>query len=109
MSYMDVERQSKKLENHLLNGESGTASYWRESPLHIVASTTSMRNPNPFPCILTDSNLFQSNAQVSSCCPNDAGMCKSVEKSHHRLNEEISSHSIGKMKGLPSFTDFVDD
>ena len=68
-----------------------------------------MRNPNPYLCILTNSNLFQLNAQVSMCCPNDATMRKSVEKFHRGLNEEISPYSIGKLKGPPSFTDFVDD
>ena len=68
-----------------------------------------MRNPNPYSCILTKSNLFQSNAEVSKCYPNDASMSKSVEKSHPGSNEEISPYSIGKLKGPPSFTDFVND
>ena len=68
-----------------------------------------MRNPNPYSCILTHSNLFQSNAQESTCCPNDAAMRKSDEKFHPGSNEEISPYSIGKLKDPPTFTDFVDD
>ena len=67
--------------------------------VHIAASITSMRNPNPYTSIFTNSNLFQPNAQVSTCCANDAAMCKSVEKSHPESNEEISLHSIEKLKG----------
>ena len=57
---------------------------WREwhYPLMVV-SITSMRNPNSYPYILTNSNLFQPNAEGSTGCPNDAAMCKSflcVEK-----------------------------
>ena len=66
-----------------------------------------MRDPNP--CVLEKSNLFQPNTQVSTCCPNDAAMCKSTEKSHPGFNEEISFKSIGKLKDPPSFTDFVDN
>ena len=68
-----------------------------------------MRNSNPDPCVLTNSNLFQPNAEMSTGCPNNAAMCKSVEKSHPGLNEDISPHSIGKLKGQPSFNDFVDE
>ena len=68
-----------------------------------------MRNPNPYSCILTNSNLFQSYVDVSTCCPNDAAMCKSVEKSQPGSNEVISPQSIEKLKGPSSFTDFVDD
>ena len=60
-----------------------------------------MTNPNPYPCLLTNSNLFQPNAQESTCCFNDAAMCKSVEKSHPGLNEGISPCSIGKLKVHP--------
>ena len=67
-----------------------------------------MRNVNPYPCILTNSNLFQTNTQVSTC-PNDAAMCKSVKKPYPGLNEAISPYYIGKLKGPPSFTDFVED
>lgn len=52
-----------------------------------------MRNPNPYSCIWTNSNLFQPNIEVSACCPNDAAMCKPVEKSRPGSNEEISLHS----------------
>ena len=78
--------------------------------LHIAASTTSMRNSNPCPCILKNSNVFQPNGEVSTDCPNNAAMCKSVEQSHPGSNEEISPYSTGKLKGPPSsFTNFVDD
>ena len=80
----------------------------RES-LDLAASITSIRNPNPYPCNLTNSNLFQSNVEVSASCPNHAAVCKSVEKSHPGSNEEISPHFIGKLKGPRSFTDFVDN
>ena len=63
-----------------------------------------MKNPTPYPCILTNSNLFQHNAEVSIGRLNDVAMCKSVEKFHPGLNEELSPHSIGKMKGPSSFT-----
>ena len=49
-SYMDVGWQSKKWENDVFNGNSGTIPYGRES-LHIAASITLMRNPNPYSCI----------------------------------------------------------
>ena len=70
---------------------------------------TSMRNPNPYYCIVTNFNLFQNNAYVSTGCTINAGICKSVEKSHPGLNEEKSRLSIGKLKGPPSFIYFVDD
>ena len=82
---------------------------WYYESLHIVASLTLMRNVNTYPCILTNSNLFQTNTQVSTCCPNDAAMCKSVKTSYPGLHEEISPYYIGKLKGSPSFTDFVQD
>ena len=72
---------------------------WYYESLHIVASITSMRNVNTYPCILTNSNLFQTNTQVSTCCPNDAAMCKSVKTSYPGLHEEISPYYIGKLKG----------
>ena len=75
----------------------------------MVASITSMRNPNPHYCILKNSNLFQLNAEVSTACPVDAAVGKSTSKSHPGSNEEISPHSTRKLKGLPSFTNFVDD
>ena len=59
--------------------------------------------------ILTNSNLFQTNNQVSTCCPNDAAVCKSVKKSYPGFHEEISPYYIGKLKGPPSFTDFLQD
>ena len=68
-----------------------------------------MRNPNPYYCILKNSNLFQLIAEVSTACPVDAAVCKSVAKSHPGSNEEISPQSIGKLKGPPSFINFVDD
>ena len=68
-----------------------------------------MRNPTQYPCILTNNDLFQPNAEVSTGCPNDAAMCNSVKKTHPGLNKEISPHSIGKLKYPPSFSDFVDD
>ena len=83
--------------------------YMKGVSLDITASITVMRNPNPYPWTLTKSNLFQPKTQVSTCCPNDAVMCKSVERSHPGLNEEISPYSIGKLKGPPLFTDFADD
>ena len=81
---------------------------WYYESLHRAASITPMRNVNPYPCILTNSNLFQTNTQVSTC-PNDAAMCKSVKKHYPGLNEAISPYYIGKLKGPPSFTDFVED
>ena len=68
-----------------------------------------MSNPNPNSCILTNCNLFQPNAQVSTCSPNSVAMCKLVEMSHPGLNEEISPYFFRKLKDPPSFTDFVDD
>ena len=57
-------------------------SHWMDS-LHIVASVTSMRNPNPYPCILMV-------------------LCVNLQKtSHLGSNEGISSHSIEKLKGPP--------
>ena len=78
--------------------------------LHIAASITSMRNSNPCPCILKNCNVFQPKGEVSTGCPNDVAMCKSVKQSHPGSNEEISPYFTGKLKGPPSsFTDFVDD
>ena len=67
-------------------------TYWMErvilpshlmNSLHIVASVTSMRNPNPYPCILVV-------------------LCVNLLKtSHPGSNEGISSHSIEKLKGPP--------
>ena len=69
-----------------------------------------MRNPNPYPCILANSNrLFHPNAEVSGCCPNDAAMCKSDEKSYPGSSQEISPPSAGKLKGPLSLTDIVED
>ena len=81
--------------------------YWRKS-VHTAALIKLMRVLNPYPCILANSNLFEPNAEVSMGCPNDGDMYKSVEKSHPWSNEEMSLHSIGELKGSPSFTDFVD-
>ena len=96
VSYMGIGRQSKKWENDILMERLAQSPNWRESP-------------NPYPCILTSSNLFQPNAQESTFCPNDGTMCKSVETAHPSLSEEISPYSIGKWKGPPSFTEFADD
>ena len=74
---MDVERQSIKLENDV----SVEPIYWIES-VHIAATITSMSNPNSYPYRLTNSNLFQPKAKVSNCCPDDAAICKSLEKFH---------------------------
>ena len=69
-----------------------------------------MRNPNLYPCILANSNrLFHPNAEVSGCCPNDAAMCKSDEKSYPGSSQEISPPSVGKLKGPLSLTDIVED
>ena len=68
-----------------------------------------MGNPNTHPCIFINPDLFQHNAEGSTDCPNNAAVHNSVEKSYPRLNEETSSHSIKKLKGPPSFTDFVGD
>ena len=46
---------------------------------------------------------------MSSGFPNDAAMYKFVEKSHPELNEGLSPHSIGKLRGSASFTHFVGD
>ena len=105
VSWMDVGRQSKKWANGVLNRESGTTPYWREF-VHIAASITLMRNPNPYPWISTNSNLFQPIPEKSTGCPNDAAMCKFVKKSQTGLNEGLSPYSIGKLKGPPSFTNF---
>ena len=84
-------------------------SRWRK-PLHIVAPITLMRNPNPYRCILANSNsLFHPNAEVSGCCPNDAAMCKSDEKSYRWSIQEISPPFVGKLKGPLSLTDTVED
>ena len=96
VSYMGIGRQSKKWENDMLMERLAQSPYWRESP-------------NLYPCILRNSNLFQPNAQESTCCPDDGTMCKSVEKAHPSLSEEISPYSIRKLKGSPSFTEFADD
>ena len=100
VSYMDLGKQSKKLENNVLMERVVLHPYWRES-LHIAAAIMSMRNPTPYPCLLANSNLFQPSVQESTCCFNDAAMCKSVEKSHPGLNEGISPCSIGKLKAHP--------
>ena len=68
-----------------------------------------MKSPNSYPCILTNSDLFQPNAEASRDCPNNTAMCKSVEKSHPGSNEKIPPLSIGKLKDPLSFTDFVDN
>ena len=66
---------------------------WREWHYpFMVVSITSMRNPNSYPCILTNSNLFQPNAEVSTGCPNDAAMCKSffcVWKKQRRIQNPV--------------------
>ena len=95
MSYMKIERQSRG--NDLLMERVAQPLYWRKS-LHIVASKTSVNNPNPYPCILTSSSFFQPNVQVSTCCPNDAAICKSVERSHPGLNEETFPTPLGNWK-----------
>ena len=66
-----------------------------------------MRNPNLYSCILANFNLFQPNTEVSAGCSNNAAMCISVEMSHLGSNEEISSHSIWKLKGPPSFVHLI--
>ena len=71
VSYMDAGRQKKK--------RVVLPPYWRES-LHIAASITSIRNPNLYPCILTNSNLFQPKAEVSTNYPNDV-LCVNMLKS----------------------------
>ena len=38
----------------------------------------------------TNSDLFQLNTEISVGCPNDAAMCKPVEKSHHGFSEDIT-------------------
>ena len=66
-----------------------------------------MRDPNP--CILEKSNLFQPNTQVSTCCPNDAAMCKSTEKStstsgyHARYFDSSSAKLVNDDGGPFSF------
>ena len=57
----------------------------------------------------TNSDLFQPKAEVSTCFPNDAALCKSVKQSHTGPNEEISPCSIWKLKGPMSFIGFADD
>ena len=52
--YMNVRRQNKKYENDELMDRVVQSPYWRES-LHIAALITSMRNLNPYSCILTNS------------------------------------------------------
>ena len=52
-----------------------------------------MRNPNPYPRILKNYNLFKLNPEVSTGCFYDDTMCKSVEKSDLGSNKEISPHS----------------
>ena len=37
-----------------------------------------------------NSDLFQPNTEISVGCPNDAAMCKPVEKSHHGFSEDIT-------------------
>ena len=54
-------------------------------------------------------HFFLTNSNTKMGCPNDAAMCKSVEKSNPGSNEEIFPRSTEKLKGPPSFTDFVDD
>ena len=68
-----------------------------------------MSNANPYPCNLTNYNLFRPNAEVCKSCPDDAAMCKSCENFHTGLIEEITSYSIGKLKGPTFLTDLVDD
>ena len=71
--------------------------YWRES-LNIAASITSMSNANPCPYILTNGNLFQHNAEVSTGCPNDAALFKSVEKPHPESPEIPESLSTNHLQ-----------
>ena len=71
--------------------------YWRES-LNIAASITSMSNANPYPYILTNCNLFQRNAEMSTGCPNDAALFKSVEKSHPESPEIPESLSTNHLQ-----------
>ena len=65
----------------------------------MVVSITSMRNPNSYPCILTNSNLFQPNAEVSTGCPVDAAICKSFFVEKTEAYSEPSHTS--KMKLFP--------
>ena len=58
VSYMDVGRQSKKWENDVLNGESGTTSLLK-GVSNIAGLITSMRNTNSYPCILQDLICFK--------------------------------------------------
>ena len=106
VSYMDVKRQSKKWENNILNGESSTMP-----SLNGVSTHSSIDNVNEeFKSMSLYFDVFQPNGEVSTGCPNDASMCKSVEQSHPGSSEEISPYSIGKLKGPPSsFTNFADD
>ena len=106
---MDIGRQSKKWENEVLNGESGTASLLKEVSTHSSIDNVDKESES-ISLHFKYSNLFQPNAEASMGCPNDAAMCKSVEQSRSGSNEEISSYSIGKLKGSPpSFTYFIDD
>ena len=96
VSYTDVRRQSKKWENDIWMKRVVLPPYWRYYILsvHIAASITLIRNLNPYLCIFANSSLFQSNAEVSKCCPSDAVMYKSVEKSQRYLPTPLGSWKI---------------
>ena len=89
VSYTDVGRQSKKWENDILNGESSTTYLLKGVSTHSSIDNIDQESES-ISLHFASSNLFQPNAEVSTGCPNDAAMCKSVEKSHPCSNVEIS-------------------
>ena len=89
VSYTDVGRQSKKWENDILNGESSTTSLLKGVSTHSSIDNIDQESESTS-LHFASSNLFQPNAEVSTGCPNDAAVCKSVENSHPCSNVEIS-------------------
>ena len=88
-----------------MNGDSGTTPYRKET-LHIAASMTSMRNPNLYRCISQTLICFN---PTLNCQRVTQMMLHCVNLLDSSAFLQISLYSIGKLKGLPSFTDFVHD
>ena len=95
VSYKSIRKQSKKLKNDILNGESGTTPLLKGISNHSSINYVNEKSKSI--------SLHFDKLQFVS-----AQRCWKVGKSHPGFNEEISPLSIGKQKGPPSFTDFVD-